>query len=325
MELVPVELELVTVAPRRLWPKALGPVSNWRNEPCDVGVLQAGEMQVDRESTIAVLAEWYGDYRDKVSAEADRLGGAVDLVYGDVPPLAFSAAALAAVPSVAVANFSWDWIYREMGLGVYAELAAEAYSHCKLLLELEPVAPMPAFPVKQQSGLLGCRSELDRADLGSMLGVDEHCTLVLVSLRDGIENTVGLPPVRDGVVYLASYQLVERDDFSLIPPSLSHRDVVSACDVVVTKPGHGIIGDCFSNSTRMLYAVPSGFPEHRVLSDWLQARPGSLEIDQASLADGSWGDQLQQLLKQPPPVASRGAADQTAARAIKALLETGRA
>ncbi len=323
--MIPVELELVTSAPRQLWPKGLDSVSNWRSEPCDVGVLQASEMQVDRESTIAVLAEWYGDYRDKVSAEADRLRGTVDLVYGDVPPLAFSAAALAALPSVAVANFSWDWIYREMGLGVYAEIAAEAYSHCKLLLELEPAAPMPAFPVKQQPGLLGCRSELGRAGLASILGVDEHCTLVLVSLRDGIGNKVGLPPVRDGVVYLASYQLVERDDFLLIPPSLSHRDVIPACDVVVTKPGCGIIGDCFANSTRMLYALPSGFPEHRVLADWLQARPGSLEIGPVVLADGAWGDQLQRLLEQPAPAVLRADADRTAALAIKALLETSRA
>jgi len=322
--LIPVELELVTAAPRQLWPKALGPVSNWRSDPCDVGVLQASEMQVDRKSTIASLADWYGDYRDKVSAEADLLGATVDLVYGDVPPLAFSAAAVAALPSVAVANFSWDWIYREMGLEVYAEIAAEAYSHCKLLLELDPAAPMPAFSVKQQPGLLGCRSELDRAGLASMLGVDENCTLVLVSLRDGIENKVGLPPATDGVVYLASYQLVERHDFSLIPPSLAHRDVISACDVVVTKPGCGIIGDCFANSTRMLYAVPSGFPEHRVLSDWLQARPGSLEIDPVMLADGTWGDQLQELLAQSAPAVLRADADRNAAQAIKALLETGR-
>jgi len=323
--LIPVELEVVTAAPRQLWPKALGPVSNWSSEPCDVGVLQASEMQVDRPSTIAALAEWYRDYRDKVSAEADRLGETVDLVYGDVPPLAFSAAALAALPSVAVANFSWDWIYREMDLDIYAEIAAEAYSHCKLLLELEPAAPMRAFSVKQKPGLLGCRSKLDRAGLASILGVDEHCTLVLVSLRDGIENKVGLPPVRDGVVYLAGYQLVEREDFSLIPPSLSHRDVISACDVVVTKPGYGIIGDCFANSTRMLYAVPNGFPEHRVLSEWLQARPGSLEIDPVFLAEGAWADQLQQLLNQPAPAILRADADRNAALAIKALLETGRA
>jgi hypothetical protein len=75
----------------------------------------------------------------------------------------------------------------------------------------------------------------------------------------------------------------------------------------------------------MLYAVPSGFPEHRVLSRWLQARPGSLEIGPVVLADGAWGDQLQQLLEQSAPAVLRADADRTAALAIKSLLETGRA
>ena len=33
------------------------------------------------------------------------------VVVGDIPPLAFAAAARAGVPSVAVGNFTWDWIY----------------------------------------------------------------------------------------------------------------------------------------------------------------------------------------------------------------------
>ena len=47
-----------------------------------------------------------------------------DLVVGDVPPLAFEAAAEAGVDSVAVANFSWDWIYERMNFADAAVAAA---------------------------------------------------------------------------------------------------------------------------------------------------------------------------------------------------------
>ena len=45
-------------------------------------------------------------------AEAAYLRGhGARLVVGDIPPLAFAAAAAAGIPSIAIGNFTWDWIY----------------------------------------------------------------------------------------------------------------------------------------------------------------------------------------------------------------------
>ena len=45
-------------------------------------------------------------------------GTSVELIVGDIPPLAFEVAARLDVPSVAIANFTWDWIYEtHPGLG----------------------------------------------------------------------------------------------------------------------------------------------------------------------------------------------------------------
>jgi len=324
-ERLPIQLQVVGAVPRRLWPQSLAHCTQWRGQACDVGVVQANEMSVDRGATIDLLGDWYGAYAEKVSAEAKWLAGGFDLVYGDVPPLAFSAARRAGVPSVALANFSWDWIYREMGLPEYADIAAEAYSSAALLLELEPSAPMPAFSSRLDLGLLGCRSKLGRAELGRQLGVDGDCSLVMVSLRSEANRRIGLPPRRDDVVYLADYPLAERDDARLVPASLSHRDVIAACDVVVTKPGYGVIGDCAANATRMLYAVPSGFPEHAVLCDWLRSREGNRMIDPAALADGAWAGDLQELLRLPAPAVVAADADNRAAARMETLLVDSRA
>ena len=51
----------------------------------------------------------------RVAREAQWLRSAgARVVLGDIPPLAFDAAAAAGVPSIALANFSWDWIYRHL-------------------------------------------------------------------------------------------------------------------------------------------------------------------------------------------------------------------
>ena len=36
----------------------------------------------------------------------------IALIASDIPPLAFEVAAQAKIPSVAITNFSWNWIYR---------------------------------------------------------------------------------------------------------------------------------------------------------------------------------------------------------------------
>ncbi len=71
------------------------------------------------------MAGWDG----RVAQEAAWLREAgARLVLGDIPPLAFAAAAEPGLPSVALGNFSWDWIYGHLAARVpaLAEAAARA-------------------------------------------------------------------------------------------------------------------------------------------------------------------------------------------------------
>jgi UDP:flavonoid glycosyltransferase YjiC (YdhE family) len=79
----------------------------------DTGVAQIDSLRLDERETARQAAAFYRDLDRRVDAEAVLLrGGRADLVVGDIPPLAFSAAARAGVPSIAIGNFTWDWIYR---------------------------------------------------------------------------------------------------------------------------------------------------------------------------------------------------------------------
>ena len=44
---------------------------------------------------------------------------------GDIPPLAVAAAEAAAIPSVAIGNFTWDWIYEDYRSEDALELARD--------------------------------------------------------------------------------------------------------------------------------------------------------------------------------------------------------
>jgi hypothetical protein len=78
----------------------------------DTGVAQIDSLRVDEEETARRAAAFYADFDRRAADEAEvlrRVGALV--VLGDIPPLAFAAAARADVPSVAIGNFTWDWIY----------------------------------------------------------------------------------------------------------------------------------------------------------------------------------------------------------------------
>ena len=46
---------------------------------------------------------------------------------------------------------------------------------------------------------------------------------------------------------------------------IAYEDLVAAADVVVTKPGYGMIAECAVNDTAMLYTSRGRFPEYEVL------------------------------------------------------------
>ncbi len=82
---------------------------------------------------------------------------------------------------------------------------------------------------------------------------------------------------------------------------LRYEDLVRAVDVVVSKPGYGIISECTANDTALLYTSRGHFVEYDVL---VAAMPRFLRcrfIDHDDLFAGRWAAHLDALLEMPPP------------------------
>src|SRR5262249_53279952 len=107
----------------------------------DTGVAQIDSLQLDETETVRRTAAFYSTFDRRVEAKAGtRHAMGASVVVGDVPPLAFSAAARAGIPSIAFANFTWDWIYSGYSAfrtapGVLTTIA-EAYANTTLALRL---------------------------------------------------------------------------------------------------------------------------------------------------------------------------------------------
>src|SRR5437867_4474900 len=100
-----------TDAPAWLFPARAEhlPSPGW---PLDVGVAQHDGLDLDIDETRRRWADFAEDFHARADAEAELLQThGADLLVGDIPPLAFAAAAHANIPSLALSNFGWDWIY----------------------------------------------------------------------------------------------------------------------------------------------------------------------------------------------------------------------
>ena len=316
-------IAVVTAGPEWLFQQAIGPSLLFRAERADVGLIQRGALVIDAAATQAQCEAFEREMPARVEREAVWLRE-VDarLVLGDIPPLAFLAAAKAGVPGVGMSNFSWDWIYRHLarhadGLSAAAHAAAAAYARASNLLQLPFAGDLSAFPRRTPVPLVVRRAAVARPEGRRRLGLG-LAPAVLLSF-----GGLGLPGLEFAVLSkLLSFQFLSEPTGSDAPPNvrvisleqlathgMTYLDLVAAVDVVVTKPGYGIVTDAIGCRTRMVYTERGDFPEYPILVDEMKRWLPAVHVSNDDLLAGRLGPGLEEVLRLdfPPPPPMDGA------------------
>jgi len=272
----------------------------------DTGMVQIDSLRLDVAETARRAAAFYTTFPDRVEREATLLRQmGADLVVGDIPPLAFAAAAHAGLPSVAVANFTWDWIY-----GAYPEFQtlapdaiptisrAYATATCALRLPLHGGFE-PMRPVTRDIPFIARRSVRDRRETRRLLGIEDARPAVLPSF-----GSYGVRLPLDALARSSRFSIVPGDEATLRRHGLAYPDLVAAADVVVSKPGYGIVSECMANSTALLYSSRGHFIEYDVFVAGMPRFLRCREIAQEELLAGRWADAVEAVLGQPSPPGS---------------------
>ena len=110
--------------------------------------------------------------------------------------------------------------------------------------------------------------------------------------------------------------------FDRAPQGLTYPDVVAAADVVVSKPGYGIVSECIANHTPLLYTSRGRFIEYDLFVAEMPRVLKCRHISQEDLFAGKWTEAIEELLQQsPPPERARVDGAAVAADEILALYE----
>jgi hypothetical protein len=82
---------------------------------------------------------------------------------------------------------------------------------------------------------------------------------------------------------------------------LRYEDLVAAVDVVLTKPGYGIIAECVANDTAIVYTSRGHFVEYDVLVREMPRWLRCAFISNEDLLAGRWQQALDKTLALPTP------------------------
>jgi L-arabinokinase len=329
-------ITVCTSAPAFLFEGVVSPPLAVRNVECDVGLAQEHALVIDEEGTVVAWRAFMAGWGGLVAREAAWLrASAARLVLGDIPPLAFASAGEAGLRSVGLSNFSWDWIYghlasRVPALAVAAAQAREVYAGADLLLRLPFAGDLSAFRRIEDVPLVARKPMVAKAEARRRLGLDARPAVLLSFGGLGLS---GLRPAAFGS--LAGYQflLTGRAGDGPDPPNLrrldgeaaaalglSYPDLVGAADVVVTKPGYGIVTDCIGASTRLVYTDRGDFPEYPVMVREMPRYLPAAFASNGDVREGRLGPALEAVLAMPFPDPPRTDGAAVAAEKLLALL-----
>jgi hypothetical protein len=292
-------------APKWLLPAGVEwlPNPGW---PLDVGVVQHDGLEFDIDATRSAWRAFASKFDARAEAEARLLRSAgVDVVLGDIPPLAFAAAARAGLPSFAVGNFAWDWIYAIWPDFQDVVAHVRAGYRCAdglLRLPLHATAPeaFQAFTAIEDVPLVARHARRSRQEVRRELGLSEAQTVVLVSFGGFAVGGLNVAALGQWPRYTFLVSQVEgglpANVLALNETPADYVSLLAACDVVVTKPGYGIVADCLANRVAALFTDRGPFREYDVLAEALTRLGRAHHVPRQAVLSGELGPHLDALL-----------------------------
>jgi hypothetical protein len=282
------------------------------------GTSQRSCFEIDAPETIRAY-ETYLQQRPQLlvrEREWIRASGC-EAVVCDVPGLAVRAAAEEGIPSIAVSNFTWDWLLEPIlanssaapVLDLLREDYASGLHHIRL-----PLGPEDSpFPSSESGPLVSRRASLPPDRVRGQLGLDPLGDKPVALVCPGGWEPEGWHQIRPDtegfdLILVGDLPVNRRtDDVNLghnLPAPIRFPDLVNAADVVLAKPGYGIASECVTHRTPLVTIDRPGFRETEILRRELAKLGRSGEISLGDFFEGRWTRVLEQVLSSSTPWAA---------------------
>ncbi len=282
-----------------------------RRAAFDVGLVQPDVIRADVEATRERLASLYQRRSALQAAEMRWLQKAgVDAVVADIPAIPLEAAHRADIPTIAVGNFAWDWIYepfarRDVRWKPLISALREGYACADLLLRLPFHEPMRVFRRIEDVPLTVSAGRRRRREIAVLTGADPKRHWVLLSFFSlDLKPTAirRLSRMTDYEFFTVMPLRWQGLNFHAIDPQhLPFADLLASADSVVSKPGYGIVSDCAINRKPLACVERFDFREADVLARGVRRHLRHVFVPANDLYRGDLSPYLERLRAAPEP------------------------
>lgn len=298
----------------------LGPRGHFEPVVIDRGCIEIDPLRLDWPATLQQVAALLQQRDQIVAREAAFVRDHdIDLIAADIPFLAGEVAHAAGVPCWGACNFTWDWIYepyigdeqadllRQVTRGYERMAGIFRYPFAHEMPQFRRQIDVPLMAVPANRSREEALAELQQSCAGPR-GIDlatDGRPRVLVAMRGGISSQAIEAAAMQSphLLFLSWAHGTAARAANLLEvargSNLQFHDVLQACDVVVTKLGHGIVTDCIAGGIRLLWPPRTGFREDEMVVAMSAPYLRQQRIEVAAFEAGDWQSQLAALLAQP--------------------------
>lgn len=301
-----IKVHMRTAVPRFFFPDAV----SHNGHRYDVGMIQPDALTIDVEASL----QWYADFmthqealiRQEVQYMRDNN---IQLILSDMPPIAFEIAERAAMHSMAITHFTWDWVYEHyieaypQYRGMIADIKA-SYLKAPLALRLPFAHPFDMFTTIEDVPLLINTPQRTRQQVRADLHITDSRPMILLSMGGhawGKTNLSHLATLTDCVFAVSAgawEQVKQLAHFRKIPSDYpDYHSVLAHADLVVGKAGGSTVAEVIGHRRPFIYTTVPNWREARLLHDALAQYGMARWIEPAAFEQGEWAEALPDMLQ----------------------------
>jgi len=280
----------------------------------DIGLIQQDSFNIDIDTTINKLI-WLKENTQYIIENILKQIAhfEISLILSDISPLAFKLAKILDSPAFFVGNFTWTDIYQDLSdidhrFLEFIPLINQQYQYAEKCFSLpmhtlmqpfnkDKLIKLPFIAPPESSMTIEEWERLTRQKYGAK-------KVVLLSFGGFDFNdlpTSYLKKLSDKYLFITTRAMGRTASSNMITIDsmcLDYSGLIKFSDLVITKPGYGIITDCLRHSKPILYTDRGRFVEYDILKNWLDQNHPSKYISNQILLSGKLGDPIEELLSQ---------------------------
>jgi hypothetical protein len=278
---------------RMIIPWTLSPVQQ------DVGCIQDGPLKIDIDATWAAHQRFHDTWASRLSHEVAAMQAASpSLVIADTPYLAIEAGSRAQIPTIALANFTWDLVLKEyshasnLSQQQLIQSIRESYAKADMAIRITPAPKIDAFSNMIDIGPIASPNSPERDRLASALTLLPNERTVLVGFGGIPLTSLPLKQMEQLRHYRFLFDGPVPPGYSRIHSNetlpLSFKTLLASVDVIMTKPGYGTIVEAVALQQPVVYVRRYNFADEPPLVDYLQRYGRGVEMSMKEFKAGRW-------------------------------------